>query len=147
MDRNAIVQTFSRFNRIAPPVLMYSELTRMTPCIFLYEGHGKIGHWCAILRHDDGWEIFDSVGFYPDSEIDNPRLLKVRKKLWDFAVATKQLVEYNDFPLQKGGRDCGLWCIMRWFYSNLSCDEFEHYFKEWTDVDICAYFGRLDLLK
>jgi hypothetical protein len=147
MDRTDILKTFQKLETPPPPVLMYDKLDKLQECIYLYPGDDGVGHWCAILKHPDSWEIFDPIGLYPDTEIDNPRIKKVPKKLAHFfSEIPNEGIEYNDFALQRGGSDCALWCILRFLYRDLSCEQFENQFKDLTDFEICKGFNRMDVL-
>jgi hypothetical protein len=156
MDKNDIWETFYKFGmprEEIPAILMYYQLEELVPCIVLYEGE-EIGHWCAILRHPKSWEIFDPIGLLPDQPLDHPGILRIPKKLgvffenqnvprgakWDLEI------EYNDFSMQKGGKTCGLWCILRFIHKNLSCDQFRDEFGKMTDEQVCRFFNRMDLL-
>lgn len=149
MDDIEIQKTFQLYGapRI-PPILMYPDLKRLQSCIFLYQGY-KSGHWCCIIRHPNSWEIFDPVGLYPDDPLDNQRIIPVRKKMEQLCREQESYVkvEYNDYPFQRSGRACGLWCILRFFYSHLSCAQFKKEFKNLGDVGVCRFFDRMDLLK
>lgn len=149
MDKYDIARTFTKLGKEPPEILLYDQLEELIPCIFLYVGY-HVGHWCAILKHKDSWEIFDPIGLWPDSEIDHPAIRKVPKKFAELAAEkTRQgyRVDYNHFRLQKGGSTCGLWCIMRWLNKNLQCEEFIKEFEDVTDAEIAQYFSRPDLLK
>lgn len=145
MDANDIVRAFQSQLAKSPPVVLYSQLEKLTECIFLYEGV-HTGHWCAIIKHPYSWEIFDPVGVRPDDPIDNPRIVRVPKKLQKFCIGQNMLVEYNAVPLQKGGKSCGLWCVWRFMHKDLSCDEFAEEFEDFSDKDLCLYFNKPDLI-
>lgn len=151
MNRQAIIDVFNSRGFVAPLVIYYNIIDKPIPCIFLYEGENKVGHWCAILKHPNSWEIFDPVGLYPDSEIDIPHMQKVQKKFQrifgDINMNYGTHIQYNDFSHQKGGKSCGLWCILRWLQSDLNIDEFNAEYQNFTDWDVCRYFGRPDLYK
>jgi hypothetical protein len=150
MNKFDIARTFVNMGKSPPPIVYYSELESLHPCIFLYTGE-EFGHWCAILRDADGdWEIFDPMGLYPDSELDHPGILHVGKKLQAFCepeVRRGFKIYYNHFDFQKRGSDCGLWCILRWLEQDLDAKQFIDRFEDWEDVDICRYFNRMDLLE
>ncbi len=129
-----------------PEILMYDQLDRLIECIFLYEGI-KVGHWCAIIKHPNSWEIFDPIGLVPDEPLSNPKIKRVPKKLEKFCRDSNMVVEYNDFGLQRGGSTCGLWCILRFLHKDLSCDEFREEFRDMTDLQVCRFFERPDLIK
>lgn len=148
MNEDDIRAVFVRFNKPAPPILLYDQLTKLTPCIFLYRGK-KVGHWCAILRHEDSWEIFDPVGLKPDAPLDHPRMIPVPKKLRWMCLNQEGRplrIYYNDVHLQAGGKSCGLWCIFRYLHKHLDSDQFTAKFRWVTDADICQFFNRMDLL-
>ncbi len=147
MDKYEITAEFVKRGWHPPPIIMYDDLTRLGPCIYLYAGENGDGHWCSILRHPQSWEIFDPVGVEPDSEIDHPRIRKVPKILWDLCAAQPLQVDYNDWPFQTGGRTCGLWCIFRFFHYKLPCDTFRLMYENWTDEDVCHFFEKIDLLQ
>lgn len=145
MDKSALLNVFAQINQPAPPIVLYDDITRFKPCIFLYRGH-KMGHWCAILGHSDSWEIFDPQGCFPDTELLHPAIVKLPPKFRNIAESQPFRVYYNHMKLQKGGKSCGLWCVFRFIHHKLDYDQFIAKFGTMTDLDVCNYFGRLDLL-
>lgn len=129
-----------------PLICMYSGLNSLTPCIFLYEGPA-IGHWCAILKHKNSWEVFDPIGLWPDDELKHPMITKVPAKIEKMAASTNLAVFYNHMPLQKAHRTCGLWCCFRWIHRDLDYDQFIRRYGHITDLQVCYLFDRLDLFR
>ena len=145
MDKNDIAKVFLQMQRIPPRIILYDDLNKFMPCIFLYRGY-KVGHWCAILKHSDSWEIFDPIGLFPDTELNHPAIIKMPDKLVHLGRATNARIFYNHLKLQQGGRSCGLWCIFRFLHSDLTYNQFARRYGHLTDLDICKMFGRMDLL-
>jgi len=144
MNKEGIRQLIDERGQVRPDFTTYRRIQKMQPCIFLYEGP-QIGHWCCILEHKNSWEIFDPVGMWPDDELKHPKIMKVPAKFRRLCRATGKTVYYNDFPLQTGGRTCGLWVALRWMYRHLTYDEFVRNFSHMTDHHICKLFHRMDL--
>lgn len=149
MDKYDIARVFKSLDKSVPDILLYDELEQLVPCIFLYTGI-HTGHWCAILKHKDSWEIFDPIGVWPDTELQHPHIKKVPPKLQQLSLPLAEKgyrIDYNHFNFQKGGSACGLWCILRWLNKHMDCDSFIAAFEKVTDRDVCLYFNRMDLLK
>ena len=147
MDAEDIRKTFEEHSeQPCPQIIMYDELDHPENCIYLYPGVDGMGHFCAILIHSYCIELFDPIGLYPDAPIDNPRILKVPKRLERIFANSSLPIEYNNFDFQRGGSDCALWCILRFLYRWMTPIRFIETFDKWTDFDICKYFNRFDLL-
>lgn len=117
-------------------------------CFLLFESKPKYGHWCALLKYDDGEtvEFFDSYSGYPDNVLKFiPKEFKKKSKQ-DYPFLTKLLyespyeIEFNDKKFQKNGKNiatCGRHAAVRILFRHLNIDQYDHFIKSLCKVLEC----------
>lgn len=82
-------------------------------------GAPPVGHWIALLNHENHFEHFDSYGLDPDEEL---ALTHEHPHITDIIRGTSKRVESSSFKLQakkEAVNTCGRWCIVRVKYPEL----------------------------
>lgn len=81
-------------------------------CILIFRVTESYGHWVCLLQHDEKTvEFFDSLGYYPDTELAKTTNKRKRQELGqDFARLTQMInaspfrVIYNKYKLQQNAK-------------------------------------------
>lgn len=107
--------------------------------VLLYCFVPRVGHWtCVFQRNNRVIEVFDSLGFFPDNELEFiPRSFRSQSGqnhsyLIQLLLKSKKKIEYNQIPLQHDSPDittCGRWVILRIAFRNWSIKKFQDFFK------------------
>ena len=102
-------------------------------CVFLYLTSRMYGHWVAVFRRGNTIEVFDSLGFVPDDELQFVPL-RLRKRLGEnqpylsrLLDASPYTIHYNDWKLQKDSpaiATCGRHCIVRLAFREMGADSY-----------------------
>jgi Ulp1 family protease len=108
--------------------------------VLLYELRPRLGHWmCVFQRNKTTIEVFDSLGFFPDAELqfiprsyrsisgqDHTYLIKA-------LLDSGKKIEYNEQQLQHDDptiNTCGRWVVARIRCRNMSIKKFQFMFRD-----------------
>ncbi len=107
--------------------------------VILYEIKPRSGHYiCVFERPGGSIEVFDSLGYVPDDELDFiPSEFRKRSNQdhsWLLVLLQRsgRRVEYNEVPLQRdepGVATCGRWCIWRIANRDMPLKRFQALFR------------------
>jgi hypothetical protein len=137
-------------------IVRYSDLSslksldRLLPnttdsCILLYETQPGVGHWTALMKYNDLYELFDPYGLYPDDELN--WIPKARRKLLNqnepylarlLKKSGKQWI-YNKRRYQKMSdtvNTCGDHCVHRIYrltHSDMDLKDYSEYMDHVRD--------------
>lgn len=111
--------------------------------IILYQ-LAKVGHWVCIFENKEGINVFDSLGYAPDDELDliedRLRLIKYHEDytyLLKLLSQTDKEIIYNDHRLQaKSTSTCGMWVTHRLMHSDMTEDEYYDMMKKIKNKDL-----------
>jgi hypothetical protein len=135
------------------PILTYKEiygksldnLLKNGAFILLYLWERSYGHWCCVIRHNNGKDIefFDSYGKSPDywlsknSYKKNKELGQAKWYLLNKILKDNKYdhIYYNPVVFQDNSdpsdiRTCGRWILTRILNRNLNLDEFKEYIDD-----------------
>jgi hypothetical protein len=128
-------------------ILSYRELIKLSnlddilgdhrACVILYEWKSNFGHWvCCFERPNGNIEFFDSLGYFPDDELNFiSKSYKTKNNLCypyliNILYNSQKQIEYNDHKLQQDkSSTCGRWCIARIIMRDIDIDKFANIFK------------------
>ena len=135
------------------PILTYKEiygksldsLLKNGAFILLYLWERQYGHWCAVIRHNNGKDVefFDPYGEKPDywlsknSYEKNKELGQQKPYLLNKILKDNKYdhIYYNPIAFQDNSnpsdiRSCGRWILTRILNQNLSLDQFKEYIDD-----------------
>jgi hypothetical protein len=111
--------------------------------LYINSPTGDYGHWCAVIKHADRIEHFDSYSMVPDGEFKmiDKKTRKLNYKglpyLSKLLYKSKYEIEYNHEQLQAFGDDistCGRWVVLRIILKDIPLNEFIKLIKD-TEMD------------
>jgi hypothetical protein len=138
-------------------IIKYSELSKYKAitqllkneidyCIILYEDSPNQGHWCALLRYNEGKngtiEFFDPYGNIFDKQLswtslaERKKLGSGQKLLTPLLDCCVQTVVWNPIKYQQDGsdiNDCGRHCVFRilcLIQKGMTLDDYFEYMKK-----------------
>jgi hypothetical protein len=119
------------------------DITDLLPkSLILYE-LSDVGHFCCLFDNKEGINVFDSLGYFPDDELQHIDPSRKHKLYHDHAYldqllyncGAKKLI-YNEYRLQNHHTaTCGDWCAIRLLFSDLTNEEFYDCFKRFKNKD------------
>jgi hypothetical protein len=102
--------------------------------LYINSKTGDYGHWCAVIKHADRIEFWDSYGIKPDREFD--QIDENTRKQFNFPdkpylskllLNSKYKIEYNHEQLQKYDdkiATCGRWVVLRILLKDIPLNRF-----------------------
>jgi hypothetical protein len=107
--------------------------------IILYLNSWNSGHYTSIYKMNNTIQFFDSYGFAPDRELQyvpfyidqggSPHLTRIINN----ARQEGYTIDHSIYDLQKQDKSittCGMWCITRLKFKNLTHEQFYRLFTE-----------------
>jgi hypothetical protein len=131
--------TYNQLENIDSVDQLFSQYGRNDSVVILYLDSWNSGHYTSLYRENNVIQFFDSYGFAPDRELQyvsfyidqggSPHLTRILNN----ARQEGYTIDHNIYDLQKKDRSittCGIWCITRLKFRNLSHEQFYRLFTE-----------------